>query len=441
MDSTPDDARPSPERSGPWTGQVIAGKYRLGALIGQGGTSEVYSALQSGLDREVAVKVLGEGADEDARARFLRETKIAAKIRHPAVAQVFDAGVDEGGHRYLVMELLEGESVADRIAQGRFDPAEAVAIVADVAMALQVVHDRGFLHRDLKPSNVFLARGPDGGVYPKLIDFGIAKRVAVDAEVRRRVTTLRGLNGPATALDIMVGTPLYMSPEQIKGDTVDARGDVYSLAATLYEMIAGTPPFLDSQLAQLLTKIVVEAPAPLARTAPEAGVSAALDREILRALSKDPGERHESAAAFATALRGALPADRSSDPPLPVEPTLRRARWMIPAIVAAALLAVAFMFRHPASPPAAAPPPPAATTAAPVPTTPEPEAAAPAPPPRAPESAPAPPPRQTTVSARSGRAPERAPPAPPAARTPAPPPPAATTAQSFRVDDLKPYPF
>jgi len=230
------------------------------------------------------------------------------------------------------------------------------------------VHDKGFLHRDVKPSNVFLAKRPDGGADPKLIDFGIAKRVAISDDVRRRVNTMRGMGGPATALDMIVGTPLYMSPEQIEGSAVDGRSDVYALGITLYEMLAGAPPFADDDLATLLTKIVVEDPAPLARAAPEAGVPAALDRAVLSALSKAPADRPATAADFAAALWSALAAARHSpDPAIPPPPV--RDRRLIVAVGVAALLAlsvVALFLRSPPprrrrrrrSPPRLSPPPP-----------------------------------------------------------------------------------
>ncbi len=239
------------------------------------------------------------------------------------------------------MELLEGETLASRLdRQGPMEPREAVAIVAGLCLALSAVHAKGFLHRDIKPSNVFLARRPDGGADPKLIDFGIAKRLAVTPETRRRVTTARGLGTPAaTALDLIIGTPRYLSPEQILGEPLDARTDLYALAVTLYEMLAGAPPFTALEFDALAEGIVLDPVPSLAVRAPERDVPASLDREVLRALAKQPNERPASAADFAAALWSALAEGRTTPSPLPAPPlALRSRRWLVAG--AAALLAL-----------------------------------------------------------------------------------------------------
>ncbi|APR75041.1 serine/threonine protein kinase [Minicystis rosea] len=339
--------------------RVIAGKYHLVELLGRGGRGAVYSALQAGLGREVAVKLIQDD-DEDVRARFLREARIAAEIRHPGVVAIYDAGVDASGTPYCVMELLEGESLAARITREERIPAgEAVALVTTVAAALQAVHAKGFLHRDIKPSNVFLAKRADGGVDPKLIDFGIAKRITVEPEVVRRITTRRLGKPPMpkpTEAGIIVGTPCYLSPEQIMGEKLDERTDVYALAATLYEALTGTPPFPPRAMLALLEAIVTEPPEPIAKRAPEADVPPALDREVRRALAKDPAERHASAADFSAALRAALAGTRSeiSTPPPPL-PTTSRVPFLLVVLAAfaAVVLGVAFLRRSPTRPPSA----------------------------------------------------------------------------------------
>ncbi|MFT3771180.1 MAG: serine/threonine-protein kinase [Minicystis sp.] len=351
-------------------------------------------------------------------------------MRHPCVVAIHDAGIDDAGNPYCAMELLEGETLAARVArEGRIAPAEAVALAASVASALQAVHNKGFLHRDVKPSNIFLARRPDGGVDPKLIDFGIAKRVAVEPEVVKRVTTRRLGNVRApqpTAAGVIVGTPCYLSPEQIMGTALDARSDVYALASTLYEALAGTPPFTAQPLIDLLETIVCEAPEPLAKRAPEAAIPEALDREILRALAKDPAERHGSAADFAAALWAALATARmeSSAPPPPLPTTSRGPIVVIAVSLAMAAVIGVALLRRPATP---RPPPPvvvnAVTSAAPPPappidTAPEvtPASATVAPPPR-PRA-----PRASTTAAPAATASSKAP------------------APNLRMDDLKvPY--
>jgi eukaryotic-like serine/threonine-protein kinase len=420
--------------------RMVAGKYLLGPLLGKGGSGEVYRALQIDLDRDVALKLLvGGDRDPDARTRFLREARVGAEIHHPCVAQVFDAGVTEDGTHYFAMELLEGETLAKRLDRtGPMEPGEAVAIVAGLCLALETVHAKGILHRDLKPSNVFLSRRQDGGSDPKLIDFGIAKRIPVSAEMRRRVTTARGLGSPAaTALDIIVGTPRYLSPEQILGERLDARSDVYGLAVTLYEALAGTPPFELEEFSELASSIVLEPAQPLADRVPSRQVPAALDREILRALSKKPEARPASAAEFAAALWSALAEARHSPSPRPAPPPPQEPRRALAIPIVACvlfLLALVTVFALRGGPPRAAAPAPSATiaAAAPLPASSDPGTGEPT-------SASADPAPTARPEARA-----KAPRSPRSAGRPAPAAssvtPAAAAAAGYRIDDLKtPY--
>jgi len=409
--------------------RIIAGKYRLDALLGRGASGEVYRAAQIDLARDVAVKlVVAEGGD--ARARFLREARTAAGIRHPGVVEIFDAGVDESGAPYCAMELLEGETLAARLARGGPLPmAEAVAMAASLSSALQAVHDKGFLHRDVKPGNVFLARRPDGGTDAKLIDFGIAKRVEVEPAAVRRAT-LRGLgwnDGPIpTAANVIVGTPLYLSPEQIMGATLDARSDVYALATTLYEALSGAPPFVTEDTVDLLARILVEVPAPLG------GVPGPLDREIRRALAKDPAQRHANASDFAAALWGALAEDRISGGAAPGLPTRRGAPLLVAAVAVAvvAALGVVWLRRPAPSPPPEHPPVVVAATAAPPPPLDVP-ALAPEAPSAAPNEGARQEPRAKTARPPAGRA---------SATASAPSAPSAAPTTNMKLDDLKaPY--
>jgi serine/threonine-protein kinase len=419
------------------TTRVIAGKYELRDRLGRGGRGEVYRALQTGLGREVAVKLVRD-ADEDTRARFVREARIAAEIKHPCVVSIFDAGVDEDGTPYCAMELLEGETLDARIGrEGRLPASEAVALIASVASALTAVHQKGFLHRDVKPGNIFLAKREDGGVDPKLIDFGVAKRIAVEPAVVERVTQ-RGLGKVGvprpTQPGMIVGTPRYLAPEQILGTDLDARCDLYALAVTLYEALAGTPPFYGDDIGELLGNIVCDAPEPLAQRVPDAQIPAALDREVLRALAKEPANRHASVAEFSAALWAALATARveSSAPPPPPLPVASRAPHFAVAfaVVALATLGIVWMRRPAPQPPAPVAAP--AITAAPT------AIATADPPPREPEVAPAPPPTTAVVTPpppRSKGARHAATPTPASAAPTAPAP-----ATNFRMDDLKvPY--
>jgi serine/threonine-protein kinase len=433
-----DPTLPSPDAAP--AGRIVAGKYRIEASIGRGGRGEVYRAHAIELEREVALKLI-RGVDDDGCARFLEEARLAAEVRHPCVAEVFDAGVADDGTPYCAMELLDGETLAARLARGGPVPAqEAVSLIAGVCSALSVLHGRGLVHRDVKPSNLFVARRPDGGADLKLIDFGSAGRVDVPLEVKRRATTARGLGarGPAAAPGAARGTPLYLSPEQIMGEPLDARTDVHALGATLYEALSGQPPFVGADRQEAMILIVTEPPMPLGERAPDAGIPDALDHEVRRALSKDPAARHASAADLAAALWTALATARRDSPPAPLPvpmPPPRSPRLVVAALIAAslALIAVAWLRRAPRPAPTA----PAPATVAAVAPAPAAAAATEEPLPTvvaAAEAAPA------ASGARPRPRPAR-PSAPAAPTTPPPAPPsAAPTATNLRIDDLKiPY--
>jgi serine/threonine-protein kinase len=428
----------------------IAGKYRVGELLGKGGRGEVYRGLQIELDREVAIKLLGDGADVDERERFLREAKVGAEIRHPGVAQVFDAGVTTGGIPYIAMELLEGETLAERIEQRRHLSApDAVKIAIDVCRALEAVHRKGYLHRDIKPSNIFLARRPDGSTETKLIDFGIAKRVSVPDDLRHKVNTMRGLGlPPLTAADVIVGTPCYLSPEQILGDPLDARSDIYGLGVTLYEMLAGAVPFSAHDLVRMFEHILKGTVVKISRRPGAAKVPAALEREIDRALSKAPADRHASAAEFAAALERAMteepeaPNSAAMFPPatMPRTPAPRRSHVVAPlmAAVLGALVFTASLAIFQAIAPRQAPAEASALASVPAPpseTRAEPTGAEPSSPPAAAPST------KPSALAKSPRAaPAAATSTALGAKTPPPPPSSAPVPAGFRIDDLKtPY--
>jgi serine/threonine-protein kinase len=423
--------------------RILAGRYRLGELLGKGGRGEVHRAVQLDLGREVALKLLANERDVDERARFVREGRVAAELRHPGIAEVFDAGVTEDGIPYLAMELLEGETLASRLARdGALPAADAVHIAVAVCRALDEVHAKGFLHRDVKPSNIFLARGADGRTQPKLIDFGIATRMTSSTEPRRRLITARGLGVPRTSPDIIVGTPGYLSPEQILGDPLDARSDVYAVGANLYEMLTGEPPFASTEVNVLLEGIVRGTVRLIRKRVPPQRVPRALERETLRALSKAPSDRQPSAAALADALERAM--ETPDEVPLVVPVNAGKLPVALAALALLGLLALVAVGtltrRHRSlsadatgSPtsvasattnPAAAPPPP--PTGEPQPEAPSTTAAGTAsPPPR---------PRVRASQPSTSHAAATPPPSPPSA-APHPPP-----RQSFRVDDLKsPY--
>ncbi len=278
-------------------GEVVDGKYRIVAAIGKGGMGAVYSAVRLSLGDAVALKLLLPTHDfEMSRARFLREAKAAARIRHPSVVQVFDYGDPEGGPPYIVMELLDGPSLADLLSHSGALPVErALAIFADVCAAVEAGHRRGVVHRDLNPNNVMLARIDDGGEVVKVLDFGIASVVGLpDA------TTL---TSPGTLL----GTCFYMSPEQAQGGVAGPESDVFSLGILLYEMVTGQRPFTAATAMATMYKVVSGEYAPVSTVAP--ATPAAVVAAIASALKVDPSARPASPEALAR-LAGAPPRTR-----------------------------------------------------------------------------------------------------------------------------------
>ncbi len=264
------------------------GHYAITGKLGEGGMGVVYLAHDERLGRAVAVKTMNLSGDESARRRFWREARAAAAINHPNVCQLYEVGED-GGEPFIAMELLEGETLADRLKRGALSVSETLPIVLGVLSALQALHARGVVHRDLKPTNVFLTAH---GV--KLLDFGLARTVDADLAQSLAVTN------DVTRTGMLVGTPRYMSPEQVKGEGLDFRGDLFAVGAILFEMLAGRPAFAGKNAVEILHATLYEQP-PALTGSPSV---AAVDRVIRRALAKRPAERPASAAEMAEDLRG-----------------------------------------------------------------------------------------------------------------------------------------
>jgi serine/threonine-protein kinase len=261
------------------------GRYRVLHSIGQGGMGVVYAAEDESLGRKVAVKTISE-PDEAARKRFHREARAAAGVNHPNICQVYEIG-EESGRLFIAMELLEGEPLSARLARGPMPLAEAIALGQGICAALGALHAARIVHRDLKPSNVFLA--PHG---VKLLDFGLARPLPRD--LGRQIETGTELTLPG----LIVGTPRYMAPEQITGQEVDARTDLFSAALILYEAAAGRPAFQGQTVVEVLMATLHEEPPPLAGDA----TVAAFDRVLRRALGKRPADRPASAAEMSAEL-------------------------------------------------------------------------------------------------------------------------------------------
>ncbi len=281
-------------------GYLIAGKYELESLIGEGGMGAVWRARNLALDAPVAIKVVRASGDRALlRGRLMQEARAAAKLAHPAIVKVFDTGQTESGDPFIVMELLQGTSLGDVLEQdGRLPAVQAVRLLLPIADALWLAHDKGLVHRDLKPDNVFIVQH-EGSIQPTLVDFGIVKveETASDSHLTK-------------AGDVL-GSPDYMSPEQARGlDHINHLTDVWSFCIVLYEAIAGETPFQGANYNALLRQIVeVTPPTLLHRSLADAELSSIVER----GLSKEPARRFASMGELGRALAGWLLAQGISE--------------------------------------------------------------------------------------------------------------------------------
>jgi Tol biopolymer transport system component len=326
------------------------GAYRIDAPLGAGGMGEVYRARDTRLDRDVAVKVLPAHLAEapEALARFEREAKAVAALSHPGILAIHDFG-REGGASFAVMELLEGETLRARLREGPLPVRKAVDYAGQIAHALAAAHARGVVHRDLKPENLFVTA--DGRV--KILDFGLARQDATKAEADdTHSPTLERATDPGSVL----GTVGYMSPEQVRGQTADARSDVFSLGAVLYETLTGRRAFLRETAAETMTAILREEPAGLADDA-HANLPAGLARLVSRCLEKKREERFQSARDLAFALEAA--SSSTSSRVAAIATPVRSASWsralplawLLLGALAGGFVALRFGASAPAEPP------------------------------------------------------------------------------------------
>jgi serine/threonine protein kinase len=304
------------------------GPYEVLAPLGAGGMGEVYRARDPRLERDVAIKVLPASfaKDPDRLRRFQQEARAAGALNHPHVMAVFDMGEHEGCP-YLVCELLDGESLGARLKGGPLPPRRAAEIAAQVARGLSAAHDQGLVHRDLKPENIFLLRSGEA----KILDFGLAKLRALAADEDAPTRTLLG---PSTGEGVILGTVGYMSPEQVRGEAADARSDLFSLGAVLFEMLSGQRPFLGASSVEILNAILKEDPPDLHSSA-RGLIPPALDRIVRHALEKEPQRRFQNARDLAFDLENLT---QSSGAEAVAGPSPKRG-WILPSAVGALLLA------------------------------------------------------------------------------------------------------
>jgi eukaryotic-like serine/threonine-protein kinase len=298
------------------SGDLLDGKYRLVRRLGEGSAAEAWEAENVLLERTVAIKILHAhlSTESATRARFLAEARAAARIAHPNVVDVFDIGVSSEGSPFIVMELCDGETLSTVIdGRGAMGVSYAVDLMMQVLAALHAAHGLGIVHRDLKPENLIVVHPRPDQPIVKVLDFGIAQ----------------GVFGETAALaeegGFVFGTPEYMPPEQARGESVDARADIYAAGAILYELLTGVVPFAGSSTSETLALMLTRAPMPPSKLVP--AIPAALDTVVLAALAKTPAKRPQNAAEFmeilepfASARRSSslLPTTHESEAPLPL---------------------------------------------------------------------------------------------------------------------------
>jgi len=297
------------------------GAYEILSSLGAGGMGEVYRARDARLNRDVAIKILPASfsSDPDRLQRFAQESRAAAALNPPNILSIFDIGEDRGAP-YVVSELLEGETLRDRLRNGPLTSRKAIDYAQQIARGLAAAHEKGIVHRDLKPENLFITN--DG--HAKILDFGLAKFTRPEADLSDESPTIQ----VATEAGTVLGTAGYMSPEQVRGKPVDSRSDIFSFGAILYEMLSGKRAFPGESAADTMSAILKEDPPDLAET--NHNVSPALERIVRHCLEKNPAERFQSARDVAfnlEALTDVSSSTRGGVRAIPDEPSARRWLW------------------------------------------------------------------------------------------------------------------
>ena len=323
----------SSDQMDPFIGRTLDGRYRIDRRIGEGATAIVFKGRDTTLDRDVAIKILRTQSDEELVARFRREAQVVQRLASPNTVEVYGYGAD-GTTTYIAMEYLEGTPLDVELKKGRIDPARTLFVMREVCRALEEAHALGMIHRDLKPANIFIDRKKTQEVV-KVLDFGIAK-VTAQKSAMGNIFAQR-----LTTMGAVMGTPIYMSPEQARDEELDARTDLYALGVVAYHCLSGRPPF-DGAPGQVIFEHTNKAPPPL----PE-GLDPALSSLVLQLLEKTPAARPASATEVRIQIDRMLAGQAT-------RPSRGKGRWVIglatlALVVAAGAFSVVRLARAPAS--------------------------------------------------------------------------------------------
>ncbi|HEY9772840.1 MAG TPA: protein kinase [Planktothrix sp.] len=273
----------------PLIGKVFAGKYEIESILGRGGMSIVYRARDVFMERVVAIKILHTNlmSDNTAIQRFRQEAQAAGGLNHPNIMTVYDFGLTAEDQAFLVMELFDGPTLAEILEnETRITPDRTVRLARQICDGLDHAHKKGIVHRDLKPSNLCIVKREDGKEMVKIVDFGIAKFMPQEGRKSQQLTQTGQI----------FGSPLFMSPEQCTGKSLDARTDIYSLGCLLYEALTGAPPFMGDTAYDTMTMHINEAPTPLRKVAADANIPELVQTPVMKCLQKKPEDRYQSAA-------------------------------------------------------------------------------------------------------------------------------------------------
>jgi serine/threonine-protein kinase len=280
------------------SGQTLEGRYKIVKKVGEGGMSFVYLATDIATNHRYAIKVLSSALSQDdtAMARLKREASLGMRLEHPNICHIIRLGETEDGLVYVVMPFVEGEILSDRNQRIGVLPVDmTVNLVRDIAEGLHFAHQLRIVHRDLKPENIMVTKNSDGTERAVVMDFGLAKERRVGAEIQKLTST-----------GTILGTPEFMSPEQLRGKPLDPRTDVYSLALMTYEMLTGKLPFIGRTQQETMIARLRSDPIPLRQMRPELNLPEPLEKAIGKALSRDPDGRYPTTLEFAAALENAM---------------------------------------------------------------------------------------------------------------------------------------